>query len=190
MRLARTFIAMMVTVMVVGMTTAAAFAGGLNLAKQGLAAQHEGDWPKAIDLYSQALAAGDLTSESKAFVLGLRANAYGATGAFDKSMADFAVAMDAVPGESAPYVGRSIVYRQMGDYAHAIEDASTAIAHSPAYTLAYTNRGLANFYAGNFAAAAEDFTHSQKDDPTEPDFVLWLHLSRPRRSAGCGRAGG
>ncbi len=88
--------------------------------------------------------------------------------------------MDVIPGQPAPYVGRSIVYRQIGDYAHAIEDTTTAIGHSPAYTLAYTNRGLANFYAGNFAAAAEDFTHSQKDDPTEPDFVLWLHLSRAR----------
>ena len=158
----------------------AAHAGGPDLAKQGLAAQQQGDWPSAIDFYSQALADGDLNKKGEAQVLGLRANAYGATGFLDKAMADFAAAMDAVPGQPAPYVGRSIVYRQMGDYAHAIEDAGTAIDHSPGYALAYTNRGLANFYAGNFAAAAEDFTHSQKDDPTEPDFVLWLHLSRAR----------
>lgn len=176
MRPASTFIAMMVLAMI----TTAACAGGPDLAKQGLAAQQQGDWPAAIDFYSQALAAGDLTTKSKAQVLGLRANAYGATGAFDKALTDFAAAMDVMPGQPAPYVGRSIVYRQMGNYGHAIEDASTAIEHSPGYVLAYTNRGLANFYAGNFAAAAEDFTHSQKDDPAEPDFVLWLHLSRAR----------
>ena len=179
MRFARTFLAAMV-MMVAGMTTNAAHAGGPDLAKQGLAAQQQGDWPTAIDLYSQALAAGDLSTKSKAQLLGLRANAYGATGAFDKALADFAAAMDALPGQPAPFIGRSIVYRQMGDYTHAIEDAGTALDHSPGYSLAYTNRGLANFYAGNFAAAAEDFAHSQKDDPTEPDFVLWLHLSRAR----------
>ena len=159
-------------------TTAAA--GGVDLAKQGLAAQQQGEWQKAIDFYSQALDAGDLSQKSKAQVLGLRANAYGATGAFDKALADFAAAMEVVPGQPAPYVGRSIVYRQMRDYANAIADASTAIGHSPAYALAFTNRGLANFYAGNFAAAAEDFLHSHEDDPGEPDFVLWLHLSRAR----------
>lgn len=157
-----------------------AWAGGLQLAKQGLAAQQTGDWRKAIELYSQALAAGDLDKRSKAFVLGLRANAHGATGDHDDALTDLAAAMDVDPGQPAPYVGRSIVYRQMRDYPHAIEDATTAIGHSPAYALAYTNRGLANFYAGNFAAAADDFLESHKDDPGEPDFVLWLHLSRAR----------
>ena len=176
MRLGWMFIALMVMAMI----TTMAHAGGPDLAKRGLAAQQQGDWPTAIDFYSQALAAGDLGQKSKAQVLGLRANAFGATGAFDKALADYAAAMDVIPGQPAPYVGRSIVYRQTGDYSHAIEDASAAIAHSPGYALAYTNRGLANFYAGNFAAAAEDFTHSQKDDPTEPDFVLWLHLAHAR----------
>ena len=157
-----------------------AWAGGLQFAKQGLAAQQTGDWPKAIDLYSQALAAGDLNKESKAFVLGLRANAYGASGDHDDALSDLAAAMDANPGQPAPYVGRSIVYRQMRDYVHAIEDATTALGHSPGYALAYTNRGLANFYAGNFAAAADDFFESHRNDPGEPDFVLWLHLSRAR----------
>jgi lipoprotein NlpI len=157
-----------------------ALAGGADLARQGLAAQQQGEWRQAIDLYSQALAAGDLNPKAKAEVLGLRANAYGVTSADDKALVDFAAAMDAVPGQPAPYVGRSIVYRQMGDYAHAIEDATTAIGHSPAYALAYTNRGLANFYAGNFAAAADDFFQSRKADPREPDFVVWLHLARAR----------
>jgi lipoprotein NlpI len=157
-----------------------AHAGGVELARQGLAAQQQGQWQQAIDLFSQALAAGDLSTKNKAEVLGLRANAYGATGSSDKALADFAAAMEVAPGQPAPYVGRSIVYRQMGDYAHAIEDATTALAHSPAYVLAHTNRGLANFYAGNFAAAADDFFQSRKADPREPDFVVWLHLARAR----------
>ena len=157
-----------------------AWAGGLQFAKQGLAAQQAGDWPKAIDLYSQALATDDLDRKSKAFVLGLRANAYGATGDHDHALTDLAAAMDVDPGQPGPYVGRSIVYRQMRDYVHAIQDAATALGYSPGYALAYTNRGLANFYAGHFAAAAADFFESHKDDPGEPDFVLWLHLSRAR----------
>ncbi len=169
----------LIALMVTAMATTA-HAGGVDLAKQGQAAQQKGDWAQAIDLYSQALAAGDLSTKSKALVLGLRANAYGATGDRDHALADFAAAMDAEPGQPAPYVGRSIVYRQMRDYVHAIEDATTAIGHSPAYALAFTNRGLANFYAGNFAAAADDFFESHKYDPGEPDFVLWLHLSRAR----------
>jgi lipoprotein NlpI len=175
----RASLALIALLLAAAAATAAA-AGGVDLANQGVAAQRQGEWQKAISFYSQALDAGDLSEKSKAQVLGLRANAYGATGAFDKALADFAAAMDAVPGQPAPYVGRSTVYRQMRDYAHAIEDASTAIDHSPGYALAYTNRGLANFYTGNFAAAADDFLESHKDDPGEPDFVLWLHLSRAR----------
>ena len=171
---------LLLLVLVVMATATAAHAGGVELAKQGQAAQQKGAWAQAIAFYSQALAAGDLNTKSKALVLGLRANAYGATGDHDRALADFAAAMDVVPGQPAPYVGRSIVYRQMRDYAHAIEDATTALGHSPAYVLAYTNRGLANFYAGNFAAAADDFFESRKNDPGEPDFVLWLHLSRAR----------
>ncbi len=159
---------------------APARAGGLQLAKEGVAAQQAGDWSRAIELYSQSLAAGDLSAKNRAEVLGLRANAYGAMGDDDRALVDFAVAMDLVPGEPAPYVGRSIVYRQMADYARAIADATAALDRSPGYAFAYTNRGLANFYAGNFAAAADDFLASHKDDPGEPDFVLWLHLSRAR----------
>jgi lipoprotein NlpI len=160
--------------------TQSARAGGLDLANGGLAAQQQGKWDQAIDLYSQALASGDLPNNTKARVLGLRGNAYGATGAPARALADFAAAIDLTPGQPAPYVGRSIVYRQMGDYDHAIADDDTAIAHSPGYVLAFTNRGLANFYAGRFAAAAEDFLKSNADDPGEADFVLWLHLSRAR----------
>jgi lipoprotein NlpI len=155
-------------------------AGGLELANSGLAAQQQGKWDQAIDLYTQALASGDLPDNTKARVLGLRGNAYGATGAAKRALADFAAAIDLTPGQPAPYVGRGIVYRQMGDYGHAIADDDTAIAHSPGYVLAFTNRGLANFYAGRFAAAAEDFAKSSADDPGEADFVLWLHLSRAR----------
>ena len=158
----------------------AASAAGLDLAQAGLAAQQQGEWGKAIELYTQALAAGDLPAKTQARVLGLRANAYGASGLADQALADFAAALEITPGEPAPYVGRSIVYRQIGDYEKAIADDDAAIVHSPGYALAFTNRGIANFYAGHFAAAAEDFAKSHADDPAEPDFVLWLHLAHAR----------
>jgi lipoprotein NlpI len=158
----------------------AASATGLDLAQAGLAAQQQGEWGKAIELYTQALAAGDLPAKTQARVLGLRANAYGAIALPDQALADFAAALAITPDDPAPYVGRGIVYRQMGDYDKAIADDDTAIAHSPGYALAFTNRGIANFYAGHFAAAAEDFAKSHADDPAEPDFVLWLHLAHAR----------
>ncbi len=164
----------------IAMSNAPARAAGLDLAKAGLAAQQQGEWGKAIELYTQALAAGDLNDKTKAHVLGLRANAYGAIALPDQALADFAAALEITPGEPAPYVGRSIVYRQMGDYDKAIADDDAAIAHSPGYAFAFTNRGIANFYAGHFAAAAEDFAKSRADDPAEPDFVLWLHLAHAR----------
>jgi lipoprotein NlpI len=157
-----------------------AWADSLDLAKAGLAAQQQGNWDQALQLYNQALEAGDLPTKIKARVLGLRANAYGVAGVYDKATSDFSAAIEITPDDPAPYVGRSTVYRQMGDYSHAIADADAAIALVPNYALAYTNRGLANFYAGSFDAAAEDFAKSRAADPGEPDFVLWLHLSRAR----------
>jgi lipoprotein NlpI len=158
----------------------AARAGGLDLAKAGLAAQKQGDWGHALQLYGQALEVGDLPPETQARVLGLRANAYGVKGLYDKATADFAAAIEITPNDPAPYVGRSIVYRQMADYSRALADDDAAIALKPDFAFAYTNRGLVNFYAGRFAAAAEDFAKSQASDPGEPDFVLWLHLSHAR----------
>ena len=155
-------------------------AGGLDLAKAGLAAQQHGDWDQALQLYGQALDAGDLTPQTQARVLGLRANAYGVKGLYDKAKADFSAAIEVTPNDPAPYVGRSIVYRQMGDYSRAVADDDAAITLKPDYDFAYTNRGLAEFYAGQFAMAAEDFAKSQAADPGEPDFVLWLHISRAR----------
>jgi len=157
-----------------------AIAGALELAKTGLAAQPQGEWDRALQLYNEALEAGDLPPATQARVLGLRANAYGVKGVHDKAGADFAAAMVLTPNDPAPYVGRSILDRQMADYASAMADASAAIALKPDYVLGYTNRGLAEFYAGRFAAATEDFAKSQGADPGEPDFVLWLHLSRAR----------
>ncbi len=171
---------LLVLLSAMAMGSAPTSAAGVDLAKAGLAAQQQGEWGKAIELYTQALAAGDLGDKTKAHVLGLRANAYGATGLPDQALADFAAAIDIDPGQPAPYVGRSIVYRQMGAYDKAIADDDTAIEHSPGYALAFTNRGLGNFYAGHFAASARDFARSQADDPTEPDFVLWLHLAHAR----------
>jgi lipoprotein NlpI len=156
-----------------------AIAGGLDLAKAGLTAQRKGDWDRAMQFYQQALEAGDLSPAMQARVHGLRANAYGIEGLHDKAGADFAAAMALTPNDPAPYVGRSILDRQMANYTSAMADASAAIALKPDYVLAYTNRGLAEFYAGRFAAA-EDFAKSQAADPGEPDFVLWLHLARAR----------
>jgi lipoprotein NlpI len=161
-------------------TSGGARADGLDLTKAGLAAQQQGGWDEALQLYTQALDAADLPVKSRARVLGLRANAHGVKGLYDKATVDFAAAMEITPNDPAPYVGRSIVHRQMGDYSRAIADDDAALGLAPDFTLAYTNRGLANFYAGRFAAAAEDFTRSQAADPGEPDFVLWLHLSRAR----------
>ncbi len=157
-----------------------AWANASDLVKAGIGAQQRGDWSQAADLYGQALALGELSPKGRAQVLGLRANAYGTQGLHDKAIADFTDAIKIAPADPTPLVGRSIVHRQTGDYDRAIADDDAALKLVPDYTFAFTNRGMANFYAGRFAAAAGDFAKSQAADPTEPDFVLWLHLSRAR----------
>ena len=157
-----------------------AWANASDLVKAGMGAQQRGDWSQAADLYGQALASGELSPKGRAQVLGLRANAYGTQGLYNQAIGDFAEAIKIAPADPTPLVGRSIVHRQIGDYDRAIADDDAALKLVPDYTFAFTNRGMANFYAGHFAAAAGDFKKSQAADPTEPDFVLWLHLSRAR----------
>ena len=159
---------------------APAWANGLDLAKQGLAAQQKGDWNGAVALYTQALATGDLADKAKVQVMGLRANALGSSGDAAGAIAEFDALIKFAPGDPKPLVGRSIAERQAERYDSAIADATAALALKNDDVFANTNRGLAELYAGKFAEAAEDFAKSSAADPKEPDFVLLLHISRAR----------
>jgi lipoprotein NlpI len=160
--------------------TGIAWANAADLAKAGFAAQQKGDWDTAVGLYSQALASGELSEKGTIQIMGLRANAYGSKGAADKAVADFTEVIKRAPADPMPLVGRSIAYRQLGKYDLAVADADAALKLKSDYVFAYVSRAAANFYAGQFARAVEDYAKAQASDPSDPDLVLWLHVSRAR----------
>lgn len=155
-------------------------ADGLALAKAGYQAQQQGQWDEAIRLYGAALEAGDLDPKGQLLVTGLRGNALGIRGRYDEAIEAFDTAIRLDPSSPLAYVGRAMVHLQKGEGDLAIADDEAAIKLAPEDGFAHANRALALFYAGRFADAAEDYAFVHAHDPTDPGFLLWLHIARRR----------
>ncbi len=122
-----------------------------------------------------ALEAGDTASLGAAYYW--RANGYQLNGAYDKALADYNMALSLHGGASGLYESRSSLYVLMGQYDLALADNVAQIKLEPDNGVGYYDRGLLKFTQGNFADATADFERALALKPSEPNFVLWLHLA-------------
>ncbi len=80
-----------------------AWADGLDLARQGLAAQRAGDFDKAIGLYTEAIEKGGLTPADLAVTLTNRGDSRRSKGDVAKAVADYRAAIKAAPDVFSGY---------------------------------------------------------------------------------------
>ena len=153
-------------------------ATGVDIAKTASAAEDRGDWDEAIRLYSQAIAAGDLSKENLAVVRYDRGIAYARKGEVDKAIADYDAAIGLRPDYVAAYHGRATAYRDKDMTEKAIADYNTAIRIAPDDAFAYENRGRAFLHVGKVDAAIDDLAKAVSLEPTDSYAVLWLHFAR------------
>ncbi|HUI12892.1 MAG TPA: tetratricopeptide repeat protein [Xanthobacteraceae bacterium] len=135
------------------------------LYKAGYDARVAGHYDDAIRLLSAAIASGKLNDDDRATSYNNRGMAYAATGAPDKAVADYSMAIKIAPVYGPAYLNRGNVFLDAGKYDEAIADFNRAIITFPGYALAYNSRGAAYYSKGNLNAALADLDTAIKLKP-------------------------
>ncbi len=145
--------------------TSPVWAGGSDDAKAGDTAYQEGNYGKAIKLFTKAIASGELSREDLSVTYFNRGNAWDDKGDSDKAIADYTKAIEINPQYASAYFNRGIAWYAKGAYDKAIADFTKVIEINPQHVKAYYGRGLAWYDKGDYDKAIADFTKVIEIDP-------------------------
>ena len=119
---------------------APAQAAALADAQAGEEAHERGELKKAVELYSKAIAVGELSPQDLAGVYNNRGQAWRLLGDLNRALADHDKAISLDPRLPLAYNSRGIVWEKKGDLNRALADFTRAIELKPDYPSAYYNR--------------------------------------------------
>jgi tetratricopeptide (TPR) repeat protein len=139
------------------------------LYKAGYDARIAGHYDDAIRLLSAAIASDKLNDDDLATSYNNRGMAYAATGAPEKAVIDYTMAIKIAPVYGPAYLNRGNVFLDADKYDEAIADFSKAIITFPGYALAYNSRGAAYYSKGDLDAALADLDTAIKLKPDYGD---------------------
>lgn len=149
--------------------TSPSWAGALEDAIAGFVAAQEGNYDKAIKLFTKAIESGELSREDLSKTYYNRGDSWRKKGDYDKAIADLNKASEsgALSREdlSKTYCNRGLAWYNKGDLDKAVADYTKAIELDPKYTRAYFNRGLARGNKGDLNKAIADYTKAIEIDP-------------------------
>ncbi|MCZ6862424.1 MAG: tetratricopeptide repeat protein [Alphaproteobacteria bacterium] len=151
-------------------------ADGLRYAQAGLNAHKAGDLDQAIELYSQAIEAGDLEEQKLAFAYNNRGAAQKSKGLYDLAIEDYSSAVSLMPSYARSYYNRAITYASAGSYELAIKDYGTAIKLKPDSAKAFNNRALAREKLGRYDLAIDDLSQAIQLSPD----LAFVYFNRGR----------
>lgn len=142
----------------------------------GNAAFGEGRYEAAVDAFTRAILAGDLSPEAMAITFNNRGVAYSELGDYDRAIQDYAQALKLVPGDPTAiknmriaHIRRATSETRLGEQDQALADYDRAVELDPSHPLAYLRRGQLQLERGNAAAALTDLTRAQALDPANAD---------------------
>jgi tetratricopeptide (TPR) repeat protein len=119
--------------------TSPAWADGWDDAKAGIAAANEGNYDKAIRLYTIAIESGELSQENLSKTYNNRGLAWEKKGNYDKAIADYTKATEIDPRYTKAYGNRGVAWEKKGNYDKAIADYTKAIEIDSRYGSAYNS---------------------------------------------------
>jgi Tfp pilus assembly protein PilF len=141
---------------------------------RGLAYSAQGNYPRAIDDYNQAIE----KKPDYALALDARGTALFNIGQYDKALEDYSEAIRIIPKNALSYANRGTVYSQKGNFEKAIADYSEAIKIYPKRAFSsYCNRGMAYGKIGDFNRAIEDFSQAIKLNPDYAQLYYYRGLA-------------
>ncbi|MEW5725531.1 MAG: tetratricopeptide repeat protein [Thermodesulfobacteriota bacterium] len=136
------------------------------MAAQAAREQHQ--FEKAIELYTKAVQAGDLTRENLAVTYLNRGLTCLEIGLLEKALADFTQALEVRPDYQKAFLNRGSVLEQLGRYDQAAADFTRALDLDPRDHQAFYNRGLVWFKMGEYERAVADYSEAVR---LKPDFA-------------------
>ena len=151
---------------------AAAWAGGLEQARAGLAALESGDTEKAVTLLTEAIDSGELPDEQAHLFYTARGFARAADGDYQAAIDDYTQAMAKKPGYAPAAYDRGNAYFHMHQYEQAIADYSKALETNVGDIRSLNNRGAAWFKKGNLQSAMANYSMAIAAAPDDSDLFL------------------
>jgi tetratricopeptide (TPR) repeat protein len=110
---------------------AVALAGGKDDIAAGNKAAQDGQFKKAVSLYTKAIGSKQLTPANKAVAYNNRGSAYDDMGQTKAALADYAQAIAIDPAYAEVYYNRSYTYEKLKQWKKALADASKAAELEP-----------------------------------------------------------
>ena len=156
--------------------------GGSDDINAGIAAGKEGDFDKAIGLFTKAIESGKLSQENLSIAYYNRGRAWGEKGNYDKAIADSTKAIEINPKFAEAYGNRGYAWYLKGDYDKAIADYTKFIEIDPKNADVYASRGYAWGKRGNYGKAIADYTKTIELDPkyaSAYNGLAWLMATCP-----------
>ncbi len=133
----------------------------LRFEARGARSAAQGDYARAIEAYSQALAVDPARIEA----LAQRAEAYAALNRYDAALADVDRALRTAPGNVALYVERADLDLRRNDPAAAATDLDAALQRRPGDPELLAQRAQARLQAGDTAGAHADLAEASRKAP-------------------------
>lgn len=155
---------------------------GLEEARSGVAAFKKGEIDLAIEFYTRALRANDLTQKDRAGVLFNRGLAHSQKFQLDRAIEDFNAALRIDLKFAAAFSSRGVAYHKKKQTDLALADYNAAIELDPKDAKAYSNRGMLFTEVRQYNRAIEDYEMSIRLDPNDP--VVFNNLGNTFRSKG------
>lgn len=126
------------------------------------------DIARRIAACTRLLAAGGMSSSSRAIVLYNRGNALSKNDEHDRAIADFDEAIRLNPNDPDFYDSRGTAWSDKGDYVRAIADYDVAISRKPKDPVYLSNRGMAWYSKEDYEKASADFDKAIQLNPKSP----------------------
>ena len=138
---------------------------GTPAIQEAARAQGQGDFNKAIALYTEALRDNALPNDRRAIVLSDRGALYARINQAKLAIDDFNRAVQLYPEYPAIYNNRGSTLMTLGFTREAVKDFDRAILLAPGYAAAYNNRAGANVMLKQHQNAIRDYTKALELTP-------------------------
>ncbi|MGV7222422.1 MAG: tetratricopeptide repeat protein [Nitrospinales bacterium] len=146
-------------------------------------AANEGDFNRAIELYTKSLEYPGLPQKSKARVFYNRGFSYDGKGQYDKAIIDYSNSIELDPANKDTLIRRALTYKKQEQFDKTIADISRVIKLNPDGLIYnaehYKVLGRMEFYQSRFDRAADNF--SQVANNNDLYSILWLFMANERQ---------
>ena len=148
--------------------TSSVMAAGTDDLNRADALLREGQARRALQLYDQAIASGDLNRRGVIVAYLKRADAYLALGELDNAHASFTRVIELDPRNPLGYHFRGQLYMQRKQFDKAIRDFTRVILLDPSKAEGWYNRAMAHLAKGDLGSPLEDLRRAIEAQPNDP----------------------